>query len=134
MVLHDFVCENQKRTKLLPPFQCKILYCCIFFFLSLKKKKKSVRFISLTVWIVAGVTGTGRGGGGGAGHRNRVSTDPVPVFSAGSPSEQFWRGQGSPFFFFNKTKEKSFVYCPTRPHSVDLSMLILHSSEVIFLS
>ena len=28
----------------------------------------------------------------------QFSTDPLPVFSAGGPCEQFWRGQGCPLF------------------------------------
>ena len=32
------------------------------------------------------------------GHKGRFSRDPLPVFSAGSPCEQLWPGQGCPLF------------------------------------
>ena len=32
-------------------------------------------------------------------HEGRFSTDPLPVFSAGGPCEQFWHGQGCPLFY-----------------------------------
>ena len=32
------------------------------------------------------------------GHEGRFSRDPLPVFSAGGPCEQFWHGQGCPVF------------------------------------
>ena len=32
------------------------------------------------------------------GHEGRFSRDPLPVFSAGGPCEQFWHRQGSPLF------------------------------------
>ena len=32
------------------------------------------------------------------GHEERFSRDPLPVFSAGGPCEQFWHGQGGPLF------------------------------------
>ena len=32
------------------------------------------------------------------GHEGRFSGDPLPVFSAGGHCEQFWHGQGCPFF------------------------------------
>ena len=45
----------------------------------------SVQFSPLTDWVVWG-------------HEGRFSRDPLPVFSAGGPCEQFWHGQGCPFF------------------------------------
>ena len=38
------------------------------------------------------------GRGGGRGLEGRFSRDPLPVFSADGPCEQFWRGQGCPLF------------------------------------
>ena len=32
------------------------------------------------------------------GHDGQFSRDPLPVLSAGGPCEQFWHGQGCPFF------------------------------------
>ena len=32
------------------------------------------------------------------GHEGRFSRDPLPVFSARGPCEQFWHGQGCPLF------------------------------------
>ena len=34
----------------------------------------------------------------GGGHEGQFSRDPLPVFSAGSPCEQFWHGQICPLF------------------------------------
>ena len=48
-----------------------------------------VQLNPLTVWVE---------GGGGGGHEGRFSWDPLPVFSAGGPCEQFWHGQGCPLF------------------------------------
>ena len=36
--------------------------------------------------------------GGGGRHEGQFSRDPLPVFSAGGPCGQFWRGQGCPLF------------------------------------
>ena len=49
----------------------------------------SVQF-SLASWPI--------GSSGGGGHEGRLSRDPLPVFSAGGPCEQFWHGQGCPLF------------------------------------
>ena len=35
--------------------------------------------------------------GEGGGHEGRFSRDPLPVFSAGGPCEQFWHGKGALF-------------------------------------
>ena len=43
----------------------------------------SVQFSPMTNW-----------GGVGGGHEGRFSRDPVLVFSAGGPCEQFWHGAG----------------------------------------
>ena len=32
------------------------------------------------------------------GNEGRISRDPLPVFSAGGPCEQFWHGHGCPLF------------------------------------
>ena len=33
---------------------------------------------------------------GGGGHKEQFSREPLPVFSAGGPCEQYWQGQGCP--------------------------------------
>ena len=49
----------------------------------------SVQFSPLTDWVI----------GGGEGElEGRISGDPLPVFSAGGPFEQFQHGQGCPAF------------------------------------
>ena len=42
------------------------------------------------------VGGGGRERVGRGGRKGRFSIDPLPVFSAGDPCEQFWHGQGCP--------------------------------------
>ena len=42
-------------------------------------------FSPLTNWVVGG-------------HEGQFSRDPLPVFSAEGPCEQFWHGQGCPLF------------------------------------
>ena len=46
----------------------------------------SAQFSPLTDWVVGG------------GHEERFSRDPLQVFSAGGPCEQFWHGQECPLF------------------------------------
>ena len=49
--------------------------------------------------LIDGVVGRGtEWDWGGGGHEGRFSTDPLPVFSAGGPCEQFWHGQDCPLF------------------------------------
>ena len=51
-------------------------------------KFSSVQFSPLTDWVV----------GGGGGYEGRFSRDLLPVFYTGGSLEQFWHGQGCPFF------------------------------------
>ena len=55
----------------------------------------SLRFFSPFFFRFSSVPGpTGPSGG----HEGRFSRDPLPVFSAGSPCEQLWHGQGCPLY------------------------------------
>ena len=61
----------------------QVVQCKPFFKTTLKINHSSVQFILLTIsW----------------GYEGRFSGDPLPVFSAGGPCQQFWPGQGCPLF------------------------------------
>ena len=61
-------------------------------------------------------------------HERRFSRDPLPVFPAGGRCEQFWRGQGQPFF---DVIRPVFFFCRPRrrpPFRMPWTMILVRLS------